>query len=80
MISGHGKDLAACACVIEGPGFRAAITRTVLSGITMVIPSPVPFDFCESIEGCRWFEARSERARIAGLGEKIQSARAAMTR
>ncbi len=81
MISGHGKDLAACACVIEGSGFRAAITRTVLSGIMMVIRSPVPFNFCESVEvGCKWFESRSQRERIRGLADKIQSARAAMTR
>lgn len=80
MIASHGKDLAACACVIEGSGFRAAITRTVLSGITMVIRTPVPFTFVESVEvGCKWFESRSDRGRIAGLAEKIARARAAAT-
>lgn len=79
MIASHGKDLAACACVIEGSGFRAAITRTVLSGITMVIRSPVPFNFCESVEvGCKWFEAHSDRRRIAGLAEEIARARASL--
>src|SRR5690349_9667377 len=27
MITRHGTNLAGCACVIEGQGFRAAITR-----------------------------------------------------
>ncbi|HSC88272.1 MAG TPA: hypothetical protein VLC09_13410, partial [Polyangiaceae bacterium] len=32
MISSHLGKLVAVACVVEGTGFRSAITRTVLSG------------------------------------------------
>src|SRR5450432_849330 len=47
MINGHGSNLPAVACVIEGTGFKAAITRTVLSGMTVVIRSPSPIRFFE---------------------------------
>jgi hypothetical protein len=76
MIATHDKNLAGCCCVIEGTGFRAAITRTVLTGIRLVIRSPVPFHFCESVMvGCKWLETRSGRDRLQGLAEKIERAR-----
>jgi hypothetical protein len=76
MIASHDKNLAGCCCVIEGSGFRAAITRTVLTGIRLVIHSPVPFHFCESVMvGCKWLETRSARDRLQGLAEKIERAR-----
>ena len=50
MITAHGSNLAGTACVIEGSGFRAAITRTVLSGIVFVIRTPSPIRLFESVE------------------------------
>ena len=50
MINGHGSNLAAVACVIEGSGFRAAITRTVLSGMLLVVRSPSPIRLFETVE------------------------------
>ena len=68
MIDGHGSKLAAVACVIEGTGFRAAITRTVLSGITAVIRSPSPIRFFESVElATPWLAQRVGRAAVVAL-------------
>ena len=76
MVAAHDKNLAGCCCVIEGSGFRAAITRTVLTGIMLVVRGPVPFHFSESVVvGCKWLETRSSRDRLHGLAEKIERAR-----
>jgi len=37
MINGHGDRLHCLACVIEGSGFRAALTRSALSGIALLL-------------------------------------------
>jgi hypothetical protein len=76
MVTSHDKNLAGCCCVIEGTGFRAAITRTVLTGMMLVIRGPVPFHFSESVlAGCKWLETRGGRNRLQGLAAKIESAR-----
>src|SRR5262245_50579823 len=63
MVTGHGKNLAACACVIEGEGFRSAITRTVLSGIAFVVRTPGPSAFFETTSAaCEWLAARARRS------------------
>ena len=49
MITGHGRALAGSACVIEGSGFRASVTRAVLIGISLVMPSPVPSCFVDTV-------------------------------
>jgi len=38
MIAAHGDRLALVAAVIEGSGFQAAITRSVLTTIAMIVP------------------------------------------
>jgi hypothetical protein len=48
MITDLGEDLKAVAIVIEGSGFKAAISRTVLSGIVFLIRSPSPIKYFES--------------------------------
>jgi hypothetical protein len=79
MISSHGKQLAGCACVIEGSGFRAAITRTVLTGIMLVVRTPSPFVFLESVEAaCHWFETKIARETLPGLLPQIERARGRM--
>lgn len=79
MIASHGRKLTGCACVIEGSGFRSAITRTVLSGIMLVVRSPVPYLFCESVTAaCRWLESRGARDRLPDLADGIEQARATM--
>lgn len=73
MISGHGDKLAGCACVIEGNGFRAAITRTVLTGITFVIRTPGPISFFDNVgSACTWLQVRSGGADLSSLPSALQ--------
>lgn len=77
MITGHGSSLAGCACVIEGTGFHAAITHTVLSGIAHAIHSPSPLRFFESTSSaCSWLEALATSTPPAPLVEHVEHARA----
>src|SRR5262245_44278599 len=75
MIASHGKKLAACACVIEGAGFRAAITRTVLTGISLVARSQTPTRFFEHVSvASTWVGERLGR-REPGLADQVELAR-----
>lgn len=77
MINSHGRNLAGCACVIEGSGFRSALTRTVLTGIALVVKTPAPFRFFESTKtACDWLEVRSGVGRLDGLATQVELARA----
>lgn len=77
MITGHGDKLAGCACVIEGSGFRAAITRTVLTGIVLVIRTPSPVNFFETVESAgNWLQKRADGANLKQLAAKVSEARA----
>lgn len=77
MIVSHDRQLAGCVCVIEGSGFRAAITRTVLTGITTVVRTPCPFGFVDSVQaGCDWLGKHSPRGSLTGLLEELTRARA----
>jgi hypothetical protein len=77
MITAHGADLAGCACVIEGTGFRAAVTRTVLSGITMLVRSPVKLRYFDSVaHACDWLETLARPGEISGLASQVELARA----
>jgi hypothetical protein len=75
MITGHERKLAGCACVIEGSGFRAAITRTVLTGMTLVARTPAPIVFFDHVvAACRWLEPRAQDS-LVGLAEQLEEAR-----
>jgi hypothetical protein len=77
MITGHGTSLAAVACVIEGSGFRAAITRTVLTGILFLARNPAPTRFVESVQAAAtWIGTRIGKPHVAGLVEAVASMRA----
>jgi len=55
MINSHGANLKCVACVIEGTGFKAAITRSVLSGIVLLIRNPVPLKMFGTVPaGTEW--------------------------
>src|SRR5690242_388098 len=45
MVTSQGKRLKRVACVIEGSGFRAALTRSVLSNIVRFARTPSPIRF-----------------------------------
>jgi hypothetical protein len=68
-ITDHGNKIKAVALVIEGNGFRAAITRTVLSGITFMIRTPVPIKFFVTPkQAAAWV---STRVPVAGASDRF---------
>ena len=76
MITSHGKKLAACARVIEGSGFRAAITRTVLSGIALVARHQTPTKFFEDVPvASAWLCERIAPGQESSLSAEVELAR-----
>lgn len=77
MITSLGSKLVACACVIEGSGFRAAITRTVLTGMALVTRSAAPNRFFEHVSvASTWLNERLGRTgRESELAENVERAR-----
>jgi hypothetical protein len=64
MISTHGPLLRKVAGVIEGRGFKAAITRSVLSGMQLIVRSPVEIKFFRTpFDGALWLDVDAQRAR-----------------
>jgi hypothetical protein len=56
MIAAHGSRLKCVACVIEGTGFKAAVTRSVLSGMALLLANrqaPVSF-FSHARPAAQW--------------------------
>jgi hypothetical protein len=75
MITSHEKNLKCVALVIEGTGFRAAITRTVLSGMVMLIRTPAPIKFFDTPKSASlWLGTQLPAAR-EGLVEEIEALR-----
>ncbi|MES1186719.1 MAG: hypothetical protein ABUL60_23090, partial [Myxococcales bacterium] len=76
MVTALGSKLAACACVIEGTGFRAAITRTVLTGMLLVVRTPMPFTFVDSVpQACSWLGSYTRKDELSGLPDALQAIR-----
>jgi hypothetical protein len=81
MITGHGPKLKAVACVIEGSGFKAAISRTVLSGIVFLIRSPSPIKYFESAgSGAAWLSQFVPIGSLSNFVEQIEVARKSLDR
>jgi hypothetical protein len=80
MISSQGSKLLGVACVIEGVGFRAAITRTVLTGMLLLIRTPAPIKLYESVRLASPFLARCvKRASLPELEAHCERARAQLS-
>ena len=76
MISFHGKNLAAVACVIEGSGFRAAVTRTVLSGIALVARNAAPTRYFDSVSAASaWLGERLPLGAGTSLADQVELGR-----
>jgi hypothetical protein len=81
MISGHGSKLKAVACVIEGMGFKAAISRTVLSGIQFLIRSPSPIKYFEAIgSGGAWLGQFVPIGSLTNFVEQVEEARLSLAK
>lgn len=79
MISGHGENLKAVAIVVEGTGFKAAISRTVLSGIVFLIRSPSPIKYFESAaSGAAWLTQFVPVGNLQQFVEQVEVARKAL--
>jgi len=70
MITDLGEDLKAVAIVIEGSGFKAAISRTVLSGIVFLIRTPSPIKYFESAASGAGF--LSQFVAIGSIGSFVE--------
>lgn len=80
MIMSHGDKLAATCCVIEGSGFRAALTRTVLTSIAFMTKGKTTMRFVEHVQtAADWFGTKTSRARVIGLEDAIKHWRRGMS-
>ena len=80
MITSQGTRLLGVACVLEGSGFRAAISRTVVSGILMVIRTPSPIKLFDSVRVATPFLTRvTQRQSLTGLEEQFERGRALLS-
>jgi len=58
MIASHGEHLKCTAVVVQGEGFKAAITRSVLSGMTLLFSRKVETKFCSNTPAAlKWMRA-----------------------
>ena len=77
MISSQGENLAGVACVIEGSGFRAAITRTVLSGMVFMIRTPAPIKLFDGVRiAAPWLARCVGYSALPGLESEVERGRA----
>ena len=63
MITSHGSNLREVACMIEGRGFKAAITCSVLSGMQFISRTPADIEFFPTaFDGAFWLDSDAHRA------------------
>ena len=78
MVSSHGDRLKCVACVIEGNGFRAAITRSALSTMALFLTNrkaPVSY-FANTQSAIRWMTAHMLINSSAHLVSEVERLRA----
>lgn len=79
MITDLGQDLKAVAIVVEGTGFKAAISRTVLSGIVFLIRTPSPIKYFESAaSGAAWLSQYVSVGNIGNFVEQVETVRGSL--
>jgi|HubBroStandDraft_6_1064221.scaffolds.fasta_scaffold70676_2 hypothetical protein len=78
MLKSHGESLRCVGCVIEGNGFRAAITRGVLSGMILLMrnsKSKVSF-FADVPSAAAWMGAYVNLPSVDALTSMVKGIRA----
>lgn len=76
MITSHGSQLLGTACVVEGSGFRAAISRTVLTGIVLFIRTPSPVTIFDSVDAAsQWIQRRTSSRDLGPLAAHLHHIR-----
>jgi hypothetical protein len=78
MIQSHEERLCCTACVIEGTGFKAAVTRSVLASITLLIANrKAPISYFASVsEAGHWMNKIVPIASISQLATSVENLRA----
>ena len=82
MIEAHGSDLAFVAAVIEGSGFHAAITRSVLTAMSRFLPrnmTKVGF-FSSAMDAALWGGELAPLPPAQAIVARVQSLRAGLSR
>jgi hypothetical protein len=76
MIAGHGSNLKAVACVIEGDGFKAAIIRSVLAGIALFARAPAPIKYFDSVASAsQWIASQTSIGPIPAFVRQAEELR-----
>ena len=71
-----GKNTLRSALVFEGTGFRAAATRSVVTGISFLNPFPFPHKIFGALgSACAWFAASTKGVEPGELARAVESAR-----
>jgi hypothetical protein len=77
MVVEHSKSVRAIACVIEGAGFKASITRSVLAGMKLLLRVPVAVKFFGSAEDAAvWLSPAAQPRTARELAGAIEQLRA----
>ena len=81
MLEEHAKQLACVACVIAGDGFRSAITRSVLSGLSLLYGSrEFPTKLTNSVHNAaQWMTTYVHLGVVASYVESVEAYRSLMT-
>lgn len=81
MIDSHGADLAFVAAVIEGSGFQAALTRSVLTAISLFMPrnkTKIGF-FSNVMDAALWGRDHATLPTARAVVARVQALRAELT-
>jgi hypothetical protein len=78
LVNDHDDSLACVAGVIEGTGFRAAITRSVLAGIALFFRNRAPHHFFSDVPGMAAWVAQKVDVDAAQLASAIEQWRASL--
>lgn len=80
MIDGHGADLAFVAVVIEGSGFQAAITRSVLTAMALFLPrnkTKIGY-FSDVMDAALWSREHATLPPARAIVARVQALRAGL--
>lgn len=76
MVSELGANLRRVACVIEGSGFLAAITRSVLSGMQLLVRSGTDVKFFRSVtDAVLWMRSNDDAASARDYANAVDALR-----
>jgi hypothetical protein len=82
MVAAHGRRLRCVACVIEGSGFKAAVTRSVLSGMALLLTrqrTPISF-FSHAPPAAKWMREHMPIDSVDDIAAGVDALRALLPR